>query len=129
MTPGDSEPQPVILPALNTRTLLKLLSYNGLEKYAGLQNFCGALSIAHPEPPLNSLSSPERTITAAHLPFSPSNRSPSSPYSPSSITSFKNDLHLFGSSGQFCSLRALLGPLSYDEVIKAFPSEVEVHFP
>ncbi|KAL7061603.1 hypothetical protein AAHC03_01912 [Spirometra sp. Aus1] len=116
LTPEDSEPQPVILPALNTRSLLKLLFFNGLAKYPGLQNFCSALKIAHPEPSPNEHSSPEPTTsTPARLPFSPSSSSPSSPYSPSSVTSLKNDLQGFGSSGQFCSLRALLGPLSCDE--------------
>nr|VZI12361.1 unnamed protein product [Spirometra erinaceieuropaei] len=116
LTPEDSEPQPVILPALNTRSLLKLLFFNGLAKYPGLQNFCSARKIAHPEPSPNEHSSPEPTTsTPARLPFSPSSSSPSSPYSPSSVTSFQNDLQGFGSSGQFCSLRALLGPLSCDE--------------
>ncbi|VDL94206.1 unnamed protein product [Schistocephalus solidus] len=125
LTPEDSEPHPVILPALNTRSLLKLLSFNDLTKYPGLQNFCSALKIAHTEPLPNALSPAQPTSesssssTAAHLPFSPSSNSPSSPYSPSSVTSLKNDLQPFGSSGQFCSLRALLGPLSYEEAKRA----------
>lgn len=133
-TPEILDNQPAILPQpLMSRQLHQLLSSTGLlARCPGLVDFCPQLTMSNTtKAQQRSQSSPSMLRRATTHPPQPSDRPPFSPRGEmSSATPLQlslsgspegADLRQFGVMGLFGGLRAILGPLSCQEVMPALP--------